>query len=196
MLRGIEAQGSLSLLVLGLIVAGFGLPIPEDPILLAAGALAHRSPALWPPAVFSVVYAAAIAADCGLYFLARRFGDVLLVRWPLRSLATPARRARVRALLERHGAKAIFFGRHVAGLRSLLFVAAGTERLPFRKFLLFDALAGLVTIPLVFGLGFAFSSHLARVEAGLARAEHWLLAGIGTLILAGIATWSLKGRVG
>ncbi len=185
MLRGFAAHGSLTLLVLGLMAAGFGAPIPEDPILLAAGALAHRSPSLPVPYVFALVYGSVISAYCGLYFLGRRFGDALFSRWPLRWIATPARRQRARQLLGRYGAQAIFWGRHVAGVSSLLFVLAGSERVPFRTFLLFDALAALITVPVVFRLGFAFADHLARVE-------HWLIAGLGVALFAAIVVWSVR----
>lgn len=187
------AHASLALLVLGLVVAGLGVPIPEDPLLLLAGALAHRGPPASALVALAAVYAAVITADCGLYFLAQRFGDGLLSRRPLRWIATPTRRGRVRELLGRYGAQAIFFGRHLAGVRAVLFVIAGAEGVPFRKFLLFDALAALLTVPLVFGLGYAFSNHLAQVEAGVARAEHWLLAAAGVVVLGGLAIWSLKG---
>lgn len=193
MLQGWLAHGSLALLLVALLAAGFGVPLPEDPILLTAGALAHRSSSLSAPATLVSVYVATIASDCGLYFLARWFGEGLLSKPPMKWLATPQRRARVRDLLARYGAQAIFWGRHVAGVRSLLFVAAGLEGVPFRKFLAFDALAGMVTIPLVFGLGYFFSNHLALVEAGIARAEHWFLAAVGVLILGGILVWSLCG---
>jgi membrane-associated protein len=192
-MQGWVAHGSLLLLLAGLLAAGFGVPLPEDPILLAAGALAHRGKIISPPVVFASVYSAAIAADCGLYWLARRFGEPLLSKWPLKWLATESRRSRARVLLGRYGAHAIFWGRHVAGVRALLFVLAGIEKVPFRKFLLFDALAGMITVPVVFGLGYFFSTHLQRVEAGLARAEHWLLVIVGVFLLAGIVLWRFRG---
>lgn len=163
-------------------------------MLLAAGALAHRGTTLPPLAVFASVYCAAIAADCGLYWLARRFGDALLSKWPLKWLATESRRSRARVLLSRYGAHAIFWGRHVAGVRALVFVLAGIERVPFRKFVLFDALAAMITVPVMFGLGYFFSTHLRRVESGLARAEHWLLAVAGVGLLVGIVLWRFRGR--
>lgn len=188
------AHGSLLILVGGLLAAGFGVPLPEDPILLAAGALARRGSNLALPSTFASVYVAAIIADCGLYWLSRIFGEALFSHRPIKWLATDSRRARARVFLQQHGPQAIFWGRHVAGLRSLLFVLAGTERMPFRIFLLFDMLAAMISVPVVFGLGYFFSAHLQRVEEGLARAEHWLLLLAGVLLTAGIVLWRIRGN--
>jgi membrane protein DedA with SNARE-associated domain len=183
--------GSLPLLVLGLLIAGLGVPVPEDPLLLAAGVLCHRT--AYPSwLVLPVVYASAIGADCGLYALARRFGEPLLLRRPFRWFVTKQRREHVRALFTRHGAQAVFIGRHLSGLRTLVFMLSGIEKMPFAKFLLWDGLAGLVTIPAVFGLGYLFSSHVAAVEQGLARVEHWAAAVAGLAALLGWVLWSRR----
>lgn len=182
--------GSLPLLVMALLAAGVGIPIPEDPVLLAAGVIAHRTPLpVW--MVLPMVYGAALVADCVLFLWARRFGDSLLQRRPFSALVTPKRRRQVSTVFAKHGAKAVFVGRHLMGLRPAFFVVAGIERMPLRTFALWDGLAALITIPLVFALGYLFSAHVALVEAKLARAEHWLAAGVGVALLVGWLAWSI-----
>jgi membrane protein DedA with SNARE-associated domain len=180
--------GSLPLLLAGLLAAGIGVPIPEDPLLLAAGVLSHRSgwPWWW---VLAGTYAAVILADTALFAFARHFGDSLLRRWPFRRIMTPARLERVTNLLGRHGSKAIFVGRHLSGFRSVVFILAGIRRLPYRTFVLWDGLAGLITVPLMFGLGYLFSAHAAAVEADVARTEHWLAAVAGLVVLVWYWWW-------
>ncbi len=196
MLDDFFAKASLWMLALALAIAGLGIPLPEDPILLAAGALTHRTPTLSPATALIVVYLATIAGDVGLFLLARHFGKTLLTRRPLCWLATPARRQRVQRLLDRRGAQAIFVGRHVSGLRAVLFITAGIEGVRLRTFIMYDALAGLVSIPAMFGLGYFFSSHLARVEAGIAHVEHWLMAAGSILLLAFLLYYSLRKNTG
>lgn len=172
----------LPVLLLLLVLTGVGLPLPEDILLLVAGALASRGN---PGALVSLplCYLAVLAGDSLLFWVARRVGPGLLARRPLRWVVTPARRARVRELLARHGAKAVFLGRHAAGLRALVFATAAIEGVRFRTFLLFDALAALLTVPAVFLVGYFFADHLARVEHGIARTEHWVAAAVLLVVL-------------
>jgi len=187
MLERFIELGSLPLLVALLVLAGFGVPIPEDVVLIAGGVLAHQSRLPW-AVVLVALYAGAIGADCILYGLARRYGEQLLSRAPFRWILSGERRVRVRRLYAEYGARAVFVGRHLGGVRALVFAMAAVEGVPFRAFLLWDGLAGLVTVPAVFGLGYLFSSHVSAVVQGLARAEHWVLfalalaAGVGWLV--------------
>jgi membrane protein DedA with SNARE-associated domain len=183
--------GSLPLLVLAVLIAGYGVPIPEDAVLLAAGVLSQRGVQPWWLAL-PVMYAAIIGADCILFFVARRVGEPILTRRPLRWLVTPTRRAKITQLFKTRGPQAIFVGRHMAGLRAVVFALAAIEGVPFATFLIFDALAAVITVPLVFALGYLFASQVAAVEAGLAQAEHWILAGIGLIILIVIALRSWR----
>jgi len=188
MLERFIALGSLPLLVAALVLAGFGVPIPEDVVLIAGGALAHQSRLPW-EVVLVALYVGAIGADCILYGLARRYGEQLLSRAPFRWILSSERRTRVRRLYAEYGARAVFVGRHLGGVRALVFAMAAIEGVPFRVFLLWDGLAGLVTVPAVFGLGYLFSSHVSAVAQGLARAEHWVLFALALAAGAGWLVW-------
>jgi membrane protein DedA with SNARE-associated domain len=180
--------GSLPLLVAALVLAGFGVPIPEDVVLIAGGVLAHQSQLPW-ALVLVALYAGAIGADCILYGLAHRYGEQLLSRAPFRWILSGERRLRVRRLYAEYGARAVFVGRHLGGVRALVFAMAAVEGVPFRAFLFWDSLAGLVTVPAVFGLGYLFSSHASAVAQGLARAEHWALFALALAAGAGWLVW-------
>lgn len=66
--------------------------------------------------------------------------------------------------------------------------------MPFSTFVVWDALAGLLTVPAVFGFGYLFSSHVAAVEEGRARAEHWIAGAVGLVALVAWGVWSLRRR--
>lgn len=198
MLERFIQLGSLPLLVAALLVAGLGVPIPEDVVLIAGGVLAHRTEQLrgsvaW-ESVLALLYAGAIGADCILFTVVRRNGEALLGRAPFRWLLTADRRARVRRLFSEYGARAIFVGRHLGGVRAVVFAMAALEGVPFRVFLFWDALAGLFSVPFVFALGYLFSSHVSAVAQGLARAEHWVLLALGVLSLLGWLFWRWRRR--
>ena len=188
MLERFIELGSLPLLVAALLLAGFGVPIPEDVVLLAGGVLAHQSRLPW-ELVLVTLYAGAIGADCILYGLARRYGEQLLSRAPFRWILSGERRLRVRRLYAEYGARAVFVGRHLGGVRALVFAMAAVEGVPFRAFLFWDGLAGLVTVPAVFGLGYLFSSHASAMAQGLARAEYWVLFALALAAGTGWLVW-------
>jgi membrane protein DedA with SNARE-associated domain len=127
----------------GLVMAeSGGAPVPGETALIAAGVLAgqgHLDIAL----VIVVAASAAIVGDNIGYGIGRRGGRWLLER--------PGRfedhRRKVLDMGEpffaRHGPKAVFFGRWILGLRVWASWLAGITRMPWRSFLLFNALGGV-----------------------------------------------------
>jgi len=61
--------------------------------------------------------------------------------------------------------------RHVVGLRAAAFLTAGIAKIPFWRFLVVDAAAALVGVPVSFGVAFLFADQLERVLADVHRIE-------------------------
>jgi membrane protein DedA with SNARE-associated domain len=81
----------------------------------------------------------------------------------------------VRYLFLRHGGKVVFFGRFLSILRTFAALFAGTSRMPWRRFLLFNGAGGVVWATL-YGLGAYYLGHaIARVGG---------LVGIGVGVVA------------
>ena len=55
-------------------------------------------------------------------------------------------------LFRKHGGKVVFFGRFIAVLRAWAAFLAGTNRMPWGSFLLYNALGGIIWATL-YGLG-------------------------------------------
>ena len=118
-----------------------GLLIPGETSLLAAAVLASQG-RLSLPLVIAVGTAAAVVGDNVGYLIGRRGGRWLLVRpghWQ-----EPRRRLleRGEAFFDRHGGKAVFFARWVPGLRAVGAWLAGAGRMPWPRFLVWNALGG------------------------------------------------------
>jgi len=97
-----------------------------------------------------------LAGREGGYRLLRRYGH--LVRLDERKLKLG------QYLFMTHGGKAVFFGRFVAVLRIWAAFLAGTYRLPWRRFLAYNAAGGVVWAT-VFGLGgYALGDNVHRVS--------------------------------
>lgn len=91
------AHGSLALFFVALFATGFGFPVPEDVVLLSAGALAHRGIVPLLPAVI-VCMAGVLAGDVALFTTAKRLGPAALDRPFFRRVLPPARREKLDAL--------------------------------------------------------------------------------------------------
>jgi membrane protein DedA with SNARE-associated domain len=124
------------------------------------------------PAVIATAAVAAIVGDNIGYLIGRHGGRRLLER--------PGRFARQRAkvlevgepFFERHGPKAVFLGRWILGLRVWASWLAGITHMPWRSFLMYNALGGIswaVTIGvLAYVAGSGIEALIRDVGAGAA----------------------------
>jgi undecaprenyl-diphosphatase len=90
----------------------------------------------------------------------------------------------------RHGGKTIFFGRWIGFLRSLAPLLAGSARMSYPKFLLYD-LAGAISWGVTLtALGFVFGRSLSVVEQWMGRLTLFLvLFFVAVIGLALLARW-------
>lgn len=130
------------LLFLVVMAESSGLPIPGETGLIAAGVLSSQGK-LHIEAVIPIAAVAAILGDNIGYQIGRKGGRWLLER--------PGRfhRQRLQVLstgepfFERHGPKAVFFGRFVLGPRVWASWLAGANHMRWRSFFLWNALGGV-----------------------------------------------------
>jgi membrane-associated protein len=130
--------------LLFLIVMGesSGVPVPGETALITSSILASRGK-LQIELVIVLAAAAAIVGDNIGYVIGRKGGRWLLER--------PGRFYRQRRqvletgepFFERHGPKAVFFGRFILGLRVWASWLAGATRMEWRSFVLWNALGGI-----------------------------------------------------
>ena len=168
-------HSSFGLVLLALLIAGLGVPIPEEPLLLAAGVLAHTD-RLPLPLVILACSAAILLSDFSLFSIARHHGPRLLDRPFLRRLLPPARRASLERMLARRGDAIVFAARHIPGLRAPIFALAGMHHMRRARFLLWDGLGLCITAPLTVCAGWLGSAHVDLVRRAVARTEHWIAA--------------------
>ncbi|MCU1603987.1 MAG: hypothetical protein JWP46_452 [Modestobacter sp.] len=162
----LDLPGWLVLLIAGLVVlcedALFvGFVIPGETVALLAGAaakLGHVSLT----GVLIVVIAAAVVGDTVGYQIGRHVGPRVL---QLRVLQKRRRRLDdAQEFLARRGGSAVFLGRWVAFFRAVMPALAGTARMPYVKFLGFNAAGGIAWGAAVVLLGYAAGASYARVE--------------------------------
>lgn len=166
-------------LLLILVVASLGVPIPEDIPLIVAGVLLHTHPeiASW-HGTFAVALIGIMSGDLVLYSLGRRWGPDVVNHRSVRWMITPTRFTRVARRFRVHGTWFCFFGRFLVGVRAVMCLTAGATRFPYWRFFLADFAGALLSIPLFVCLGYWFAGMIPTLQKYLGRAEAliWVLA--------------------
>ncbi|HEX5271226.1 MAG TPA: DedA family protein [Gemmataceae bacterium] len=177
-----------------LVLGGIGLPpIPEEGVVVAAGAwvAANDGHPLFRWLILPVCIGGILVSDLLLYSIGRHFGSHLLEhRWLARFL-TPEKLARIQRNFHRYGIKILLFVRWVPGIRSPLFLTAGTMRLPRVRFVIADAVAAAAGHTLLFLLSYWFTDSFKdlydHVEGDLRRLKPLLILlpilGVGIYLL-------------
>ncbi len=137
----VETSGYPLLFVLVMCESG-GVPIPGETALIAAAVAASQG-TLAIEAVIPLAAAAAIVGDNIGYLIGRKGGRWLLERPGAFHRQRLEVLARGEPFFERHGPKAVFFGRFVLGLRVWASWLAGATRMHWRSFVLWNALGGI-----------------------------------------------------
>jgi membrane protein DedA with SNARE-associated domain len=160
-----------------LLLCGMGLPLPEDIALLAGGFLVHRGVTRF-PITLAVSLLGVVAGDNSLFFLGRRFGTELVRYFGLNRPGSKAQIDRIRAFMRRHGHRAIFYARFLAGLRALIYLSAGSFGVTPPRFLAYDLLGALISVPIVVSIGYLFGGQLEVVIHYLGGFERllWIVA--------------------
>jgi len=167
-------QGSIYVVVAFLIVAGLGVPIPEDIMLLASGILVQRgSVSYWEALALCAM--GVFIGDTFIFLIARRLGARVLTVRPFRWIITPERHVKVEEMFAKYGNLIVFMGRHMAGLRAPIFAMAGIHRMPLYKFWLYDGLGLCVSAPIVIGIGYWLADNIDRAKELMQRFEFVVL---------------------
>jgi membrane protein DedA with SNARE-associated domain len=144
-LQGLPAY----LLLFGLLFGcGIGLPMNEDIVLLAASALTLRG-VMDPVPLMVVAWFGLLGGDALVFHWGHRFGAGLL-RKPFLARIVPGHKLdAMQDTMRRYGPAYIFVVRFMPGIRTALFLAAGSLKMPYRHLFIYDGLAALVELPLL-----------------------------------------------
>jgi membrane protein DedA with SNARE-associated domain len=191
--RILSVPGALVYVLVGLLVFAedalfIGFVIPGETAAGLGGVDASRGHVrLW--LVMVVVVAAAIVGDTTGYQIGRHFGPRILRS---RVLDRHQRRlARAQDLLARRGGSAVFLGRFVAFFRAVMPALAGAARMPYRRFLAFNAAGGIIWGTGFVLLGYLAGNSYATVEKTIGRGA--ALAVLAIVLLA-LLVWRLRRR--
>jgi membrane protein DedA with SNARE-associated domain len=149
-------------------IESMGIPFPGETMLITAAIYAGHTQRL---NIILVIAAAATGAIIGdnLGYAIGHWGGYRLVRRYGRFVRLHEARLKLgQYMFRQHGGKVVFFGRFVSVLRAYAAFLAGTNRMPWQRFLLFNAAGGIAWATL-FGTGaYLLGQQISRLSQATA----------------------------
>jgi membrane protein DedA with SNARE-associated domain len=186
-LHGPSAYALVGALVFGEAALFVGFVLPGETAVVLGGVLAQRhSVSLTVMGI--VVVCCAIIGDSVGYEVGRHFGPRLLGLKVFERHREGLQKGQ--EALKRNGGRAVFLGRFTAFLRAVMPGLAGSARMPYRRFLAFNALGGFVWSIGFMVLGYLAGASYDKVQKAAGRASEIVL---GVVILA-VVVWVIRRR--
>ena len=146
-----------------LLLENAGIPVPGETVLLFAGFLAFSEHQLQLRYIILLGIVAATLGDNRGYYLGLRGGRPLLMRYRKIFRIRQSTLEKGEQLFRRHGGVTIFFARFIFGMRIIAGPMAGTLRMPWKAFVLFNFLGAALWVTVIAGAGFAFGTQWERL---------------------------------
>ena len=183
---------------LGIIFAMFAEnvfpPIPSELIMPAAGFAVARGDLN----LILVILAGTLGSVIGalpLYYLGRLLNEdrlmVFTEKYGKYVFVKPSDIRASSVWFDKHGSKAVFFGRMVPGIRSFISIPAGMSKMPILPFLAFTALGSSIWTSLLTIAGYYFGENYEVIETMLAPYSKGFLLLAVVMIIA----WFIKRRL-
>ncbi len=166
----------------------FGIPVPGETILIAAAVYAGAGQ-LNVVLVALIAFVAAVLGDNVGYAIGRFGGRRLVLRWGRYVFITAERLDKAESWFQRHGGKVVTVARFIEGLRQANGIVAGISRMPWLKFLLFNAIGGALWVGVWTTVGYVSGSHLNAVYGLISKIFLYVAAAVVLAILVRIAVY-------
>ncbi len=161
-------------------------PLPSEVILPLAGFAASLGSFTLFGALFWTTLGSVLGA-LGLYAIGRWVGEdrirTVVKKLPLVDIEDLERSTE---WFQRHGRKAVFFGRMVPLFRSLISVPAGVTRMPIWQFLAFTTAGSLIWNSIFVLAGYQLGENWSAVEPYAEVMQYVVIAGVVGVIAYGL----------
>jgi membrane protein DedA with SNARE-associated domain len=192
---GMVAAGGWPGVMLLMFLENLFPPIPSEVIMPLAGFAVARGQMSFVAALLAGVVGT-VAGNAFWYELSRAIGSArirpLFARYGRWFAVDDEDFDKAEAALRRHGPVALFFGRLLPGIRTVISIPAGLAHIPRHIFYTATAAGSLVWITLLTSAGYFLEDHYDQVEGWLEPLSYVVVAGI----LGAYAwhIWKTRGR--
>ena len=133
--------------------------------------------------LLSTLFVAAVVGDAVGYFTGARLGPRLFKRQKS-FFFRPSHLQKAHAFYEKYGGKTIIIARFVPIVRTFAPIVAGAANMPYRRFVVFNVVGGLLWVSSMILAGY-FLGNLLKSRFGIDLEEHieWVIIIVVTLSL-------------
>ena len=161
----------------------FGIPVPGETILIAAAVYAGAG-RLNIVAVGLVAVMAAVAGDNIGYAVGFFGGRALVLRFGKYVGLTSQRLDKAEGFFDRYGGVVVAGARFIEGLRQANGIVAGTIRMPWPRFLIFNTLGAVLWVGAWASVGYLAGDHITAIYDTVSRYSLYLLIALAVVVAA------------
>jgi membrane protein DedA with SNARE-associated domain len=167
-------------------VESFGVPAPGQTIMVAAAIYAGAG-RLNVVAVGAIAFIAAVLGDNVGYWIGVRGGRSVVHRFGKYIFITPERLERAEKFFARRGNRIVVVARFIDGLRQLNGVIAGITAMPWRTFLIYNAIGAALWVGWWTTISYLLGTHIVEIVEHTDRYK-WLAIAVIAVAVATYAT--------
>lgn len=174
----------------GVMLENAGIPVPGETILLAAGFFAYQGHFnLW--GVMAIAAVGAVLGDNAGYYLGHKIGRATLERYGRYVGLTHVRIAHMERYFASHGDKTILVARFITGLRVFAALLAGSSRMPWRTFAIYNMMGAVLWSFVITLAGYFFGRSWELLERWIKGAG---MIALGIVVIVVIVMIVLRRR--
>ncbi len=174
-----------------LVLAGVGVPFPEDATLIFCGFLIAND-VIKPLYALIVTYSGLLIGDFLIFTWGRKWGRNVVTHKRFHRILSPELFAKLEARFKRHGVLMILIGRQLWGVRVKIFLISGIMKMPRLKFIISDGVSAFITMCIMVGIGYLGGESIAALRNDVTRYEHILILGAIIFGGAGCIIWHYR----
>ena len=160
-----------------ILLENFGLPVPGETLLIASALLASQGKMHIVPLLVTACIAAITGDNIG-YAIGRFGGRRLVFRYGRYVFITEERLQKAEGFFRRYGGAVVVMARFFAVLRQLNGIVAGTAKMRWYRFLLYNILGAALWVTFWGMLFYELGERGFRFGAGINKVQFFLLGGL------------------
>lgn len=176
-----------------ILIEDFGIPVPGETILIAASVYAGTG-RLNIVLVGVIAVIAAVLGDNIGYLIGHFGGRALVLRFGRYVLLTSERLDKAERFFTHHGGWVVMVARFIEGLRQANGIVAGTVHMPWRRFLVYNAIGAMLWVGVWTTVGYLAGDHIKAIYDTVTRYSLYVLIALAVVVLALIVRAVLRRR--
>ncbi len=168
-------------ILIGVLLESFGIPMPGETMLVAGGLLASAGEFNVYFVIILGIVAAVIGDNIG-YAIGHFGGRKLVLKFGKYVFLTEERLKKLERFFVRHGGKVVAVARFVEGFRQFNGIIAGTGRMPWWRFVVFNVIGAVLWVMVWVNVAYFLGDYIPKIFGTFKRFETYFLISSGAVV--------------